>query len=63
MTTNNLGILKKYFLEVAIVSILADKKVERNETEFPNLLGVCLSFYDDDLQNSMSGVEGFVLDQ
>jgi hypothetical protein len=50
-------------LEVAIVSILADKKVERNETEFPNLLGVCLSFYDDDLQNSMSGVEGFVLDQ
>jgi hypothetical protein len=49
-------------LEVAIVSIWADKRVEGNETEFPNRLGVCLSLSDHDLQNSMSGVEGFVLD-
>ena len=62
MPTNNSGILKKYFLEVAIVSIWADKRVEGNETEFPNRLGLCLLFSDDDLQNSMSGVEGFVLD-
>ena len=62
LPTNNSWILKKYFLEVAILTIWADKRVEGNETEFLKRLSVYMSFSDDDLENSMLAVEGFVLE-
>lgn len=62
LPTNNSWILKKYFLEVAILIIWADKRVEGNETEFLKRLSVYMSFSEDDLENSMLAVEGFVLE-
>lgn len=62
LPTNNSWILKKYFLEMAILTIWADKRVEGNEQEFLKRLTVYLSFSEDDLENSMMAVEGFVLE-
>lgn len=62
LPTNNSWLLKKYFLEMAILTIWADKKVEERENEF--LLRLCeyLDFKEDDLENSMIAIEGFVLE-
>ena len=62
LPTNNSWILKKYFLEMAILTIWADKRVEGNEQEFLKRLTVYLSFNEEDLENSMMAVEGFVLE-
>lgn len=62
LPTNNSWILKKYFLEMAILTIWADKRVEGNETEFLKRLSVYMSFTEEDLENSMLAVEGFVLE-
>ncbi len=62
LPTNNSWLLKKYFLEMAILTIWADKKVEDQESEF--LVHLCnyLDFKNDDLENSMIAIEGFVLE-
>jgi hypothetical protein len=62
LPTNNSWLLKKYFLEMAILTIWADKRVEEQENEF--LLRLCdyLDFKDEDLENSMIAIEGFVLE-
>lgn len=62
LPTNNSWILKKYFLEVAILTIWSDKKVEDNEQEFLKKLCAYMDFSDDDLENSMMAIEGFVLE-
>lgn len=62
LPTNNSWILKKYFLEMAILTIWADKKVEGNEQLFLKELCAHLGFSDDDLENSMMAIEGFVLE-
>ncbi len=62
LPTNNSWILKKYFLEMAILTIWADKKVENIELEFLKRLASTISFSDDDLENSMIAIEGFVLE-
>jgi len=62
LPTNNSWILKKYFLEMAILTIWADKKVENEEQEFLRSLCGYLGFTDDDLENSMMAIEGFVLE-
>ena len=62
LPTNNSWLLKKYFLEMAILTIWADKRVEEKENEF--LLRLCeyLDFKEEDLENSMIAIEGFVLE-
>ncbi len=62
LPTNNSWILKKYFLEMAILTIWSDKKVEESELLFLKKLCQHLSFTEDDLENSMIAIEGFVLE-
>ncbi len=62
LPTNNSWILKKYFLEMAILTIWADKRVEGNEQSFLVRLCAYMGFSPDDLENSMIAIEGFVLE-
>ncbi len=62
LPTNHSWILKKYFLEIAILTIWADKKVEGGEQAFLTRLSAYLGFSSDDLENSMMAIEGFVLE-
>jgi hypothetical protein len=62
LPTNNSWILKKYFLEMAILTIWSDKRVEEAEEKFLNDLCVYLGFSEDDLDNSIMAIEGFVLE-
>jgi hypothetical protein len=47
---------------MAILTIWADKKVENKEQEFLKNLCDHLGFNNDDLENSMMAIEGFVLE-
>lgn len=62
LPTNNSWILKKYFLEIAILTIWADKQVEDSELGFLKQLSKHLGFNEDDLENSQLAIEGFVLE-
>ncbi|HNP93965.1 MAG TPA: LETM1 domain-containing protein [Cyclobacteriaceae bacterium] len=62
LPTNNSWLLKKYFLEMAILTIWADKKVEDVENRFLERFNQSLEFHEDDLENSMIAIEGFVLE-
>lgn len=61
LPTNNSWILRKYYLEMAILTIWADKEVEQQEQEFLKRLAVHLGFSPDDLETSIIALEGFVL--
>ena len=62
LPTNNSWILKKYFLEIAILTIWADKQVEDSELGFLKQLSKHLGFNEDDLENSQLAIEGFLLE-
>ncbi len=62
LPTNNSWILKKFFLEMAILTLWADKKVEERETLYLKRLCEYLDFTADDLENSSIAIEGFVLE-
>jgi hypothetical protein len=62
LPTNNSWILKKYFLEIAILTIWADKRVEQSELDFLKKMNMHLGFNDEDLENSLMAIEGFVLE-
>jgi hypothetical protein len=62
LPTNNSWILKKYFLEIAILTLWADKLVEETEHGFLKRLCAYLSFSETDLENSLMAVEAFVLE-
>lgn len=62
LPSENSWILKKFFLEVAVLTIWADKKVEQAELDFLKRFCHYLGFSDDDLENSMIAIEGFVLE-
>lgn len=62
LPTNNSWILKKYFLEIAILTIWADKKAEDAELLFLRRFADTLSFSEEELENSMVAIEGFVLE-
>jgi len=62
LPSENSWILKKYFLEIAILTIWSDKKVEQAELDFLKHFCQYLGFNDDDLENSLMAVEGFVLE-
>jgi hypothetical protein len=62
LPSENSWILKKFFLEVAILTIWADKKVEEAEMDFLKSFTLHLGFNEDDLENSLIAIEGFVLE-
>jgi hypothetical protein len=62
LPTHNSWILKKYFLELAILTVWADRKLEDTEYEFLKKFNSTLGFYEEDLENSLLAVEGFVLE-
>ncbi|HTE28867.1 MAG TPA: hypothetical protein VK666_00725 [Chryseolinea sp.] len=62
LPSENSWILKKFFLEVGILTIWADKKVEQSELDFLKRFSHYLGFTDDDLENSVIAIEGFVLE-
>lgn len=62
LPSENSWILKKFFLEIAILTTWADRKVEQAEHEFMKQFCVYLGFSEDDLDNSLIAIEGFVLE-
>lgn len=61
LPTSNSWILRKYYLEMAILTIWADKQVDQIELDFLNRLAKHLNFSTDDLETSIIALEGFVL--
>ncbi len=62
LPSENSWILKKYFLEMAVLTIWADKRFEQAEMEFLKHFCAHLGFSDEDLENSLIAIEGFVLE-
>lgn len=62
LPSENSWILKKFFLEIAILTTWADKKVEQAEHDFMKRFCNYLGFSEDDLDNSLIAIEGFVLE-
>jgi hypothetical protein len=62
LPSENSWLLKKFFLELAILTLWADKKVEQTELDYLKSLCHYLGFSDEDLENSMIAIEGFVLE-
>lgn len=62
LPSENSWILKRFFLEVAILTIWADKRVEQVELDFLKQFCHYLNFSDEDLENSMISIEGFMLE-
>lgn len=54
-------IIRKFLLELAILTVWSDKKVEEAERDFLISFKETLGFSDDDLEESMIAVEGFLL--
>jgi hypothetical protein len=62
LPSENSWILKKFFIEIAILTMWADKKVEQAELEFLTRFCRYFDFSDDELDHSMMAIEGFVLE-
>jgi tellurite resistance protein len=62
LPSENSWILKKFFLEIAILTTWADKKVEQAEHNFMKQFCNYLGLSEDDLDNSLIAIEGFVLE-
>jgi hypothetical protein len=62
LPSENSWILKKFFLEIGILTLWADKKVEQDELDFLKRFCHYLGLSDEDLENSMVAIEGFVLE-
>lgn len=62
LPSENSWILKKFFLEMAVLTIWADKKVEQAELDFLKRFCHHLGFGDEDLENSLIAIEGFLLE-
>lgn len=62
LPAENSWILKKFFLEISILTLWADRKIEEPEVDFLNAFIKYLNFSEEDLENSMIAVEGFVLE-
>jgi hypothetical protein len=62
LPSENSWILKKFFLEMAVLTIWADKKVEQAEVDFLKRFCQHLGFNEEDLENSLIAIEGFVLE-
>ncbi len=60
--TDNSWILRKFLLEIAILTTWADRRVEQAEQDFLKDLCRALDFNEEDLDNSLLAIEGFVLE-
>lgn len=58
---NNSWLLKKFYLEIAILMVWADREIDKNEWQFLKRLSTHLGFFADDLDKSMIAIEGFLL--
>jgi hypothetical protein len=54
-------ILRKYFLELAILTIWADRVVDEEEKEFIKALSTRLELSEDEMEGSMLAIESFVV--
>ena len=54
-------LLKKYLLELAILTVWSDQDVHEKEDEFINELGAKLDFSDEDIESSKIAIESFVM--
>jgi hypothetical protein len=59
--TDDPWIIRKYMLELAILTVWADRKVEDNEKEFVRLLAEKLGFSKEELDGSMLAIESFII--
>jgi hypothetical protein len=62
LPSENSWILKKFFLEISILTMWADRRVEKQEEDFLKRFSEYLGFNEEDLENSMIAIEGFVLE-
>src|SRR5688500_16905440 len=62
LPSENSWILKKFFIEIAVLTMWADKRVEDMEMDFLKTFALHLGFNEDDLENSLIAIEGFVLE-
>lgn len=62
LPSENSWILRKFFLEVAILTTWADRRVEDAEHNFLKRFSAHLGFSDEELENSLIAIEGFVLE-
>ncbi len=62
LPSENSWILKKFFLEISILTMWADRRVEKQEEDFLKRFSEYLGFNDEDLENSLIAIEGFVLE-
>lgn len=60
--TDNSWILRKFLLEIAILTTWADRRVEQAEQDFLKDFCKVLGFNEEDLENSLLAIEGFVLE-
>jgi hypothetical protein len=61
LPTHNSWLLRKYFLEMAVLTTWADKQVEEKEMAYLSRLSKHLNFSAIDLESSIIALEGFVL--
>ncbi len=62
LPNQNSWLLKKFFLELAILTVWVDRKLEESEMVFLKAFTKKLGFFEDDLENSLLAVEGFILE-
>ncbi|MCK5278755.1 MAG: hypothetical protein KAK04_09455, partial [Cyclobacteriaceae bacterium] len=58
---NDSWIIRKYILELAILTVWADKRVEENEKDFIRLLAKRMGFSKEELESSLLAIESFVI--
>ncbi len=54
-------VLRKYILELAILTVWSDKIVEESEKEFISQLGKRIGFTENEIEESMLAIESFVI--
>ncbi|NNF22488.1 MAG: hypothetical protein HKN67_11135, partial [Saprospiraceae bacterium] len=59
---NNSWLLRKYFLELAILTVSADRVVDEKEKEFLLNFTKHLEFFEEDLEDSILALEGFIIE-
>jgi hypothetical protein len=62
LPSENSWILKKFYLEMAILTMWSDKKFEQSEMDYLKRFSHYLGFSEEDLENSLIAIEGFVLE-
>ncbi len=59
---NNSWLLKKFFLELAILTVSADRVIDKSEKEFLVNFTKHLGFFEEDLEKSIMAIEGFLIE-